>query len=206
MWDLNWKKNKDLPFNQRVMKTLSDTPVLSDVVMRMRLNLEPMKDKELANRIIEEYATKGGLSKRTQKDLLNYKDSYISDKNREWFNHLENEIAIRKQVNVNRRKLKDNLKDPLRIKNTHLSWTEDSRATGYYIYIDGQLVDSISGSQIIGRMSKQYYIDSGNSHNEDIQGNINGYVHYYSILPFNAYGFGLKTDDYYIMPFNAYDN
>jgi len=141
----NWEKYKDLPYKKRLVNTLADTPIMDDVLVRKRLFLEGMKDKELKERIIEEYSTKGKLTKKTQKDLLKYKNNFISDKNREWENHLENEMMIRERV-----KLDKSPKNKI-----HLSWTTDSK---------GDLVpvlESGKGGSKINRykrnLNKNYY-------------------------------------------------
>jgi hypothetical protein len=94
MFKANWNRNKGMSAVKRYIKTTAETPLLDDVVIKRVVNLKGIKDVNLRKQITREFATKGKLSKATQDKVL--KNNFpISDKNREFGFHDENEFVTR---------------------------------------------------------------------------------------------------------------
>lgn len=84
---------------RKIISSFAETPVLSDVLAVGRYKVKPLPT-ELKNKMLNEYATTGKLSKSTQKELLKY-DSTISDKLREFSFFEEQEAVFRKTMQMN---------------------------------------------------------------------------------------------------------
>ncbi len=95
MFKANWNKNKGLSPFKRYLKTAAETPVVEDVVIRRVINLKDIKNIKLRQDVIRQYATTGKLNKATQAKLLRNPKFGISDKNREFGFHDENEFVTR---------------------------------------------------------------------------------------------------------------
>lgn len=103
MFKANWKKNRGLGLVKRYLKTTAETPSITDVLIRQVVNLKDIKNLALRKQVIKEYATTGKLSKKTQALVLKNKFP-ISDKNREFGFHDENEFVTRTGFKLKGRK------------------------------------------------------------------------------------------------------
>ena len=116
MFKANWKKNVGMSRVKRYLKTTAETPLVEDVLIRRIIHLKNIKNLKLRKQIIREYATKGKLSKATQEKVL--KNNFpISDKNREFGFHDENEFVTRTGFKFKGR--------------TDISWTYDPKLKEY---------------------------------------------------------------------------
>ena len=116
MFKANWNKNKGMGLLRRYIKTSAETPLVTDVLMRQVVNLKDIKDLKLRKQLLKEYATTGKLSKTTQDKVLKNKLP-ISDKNREWGFHDENEYVMREKFKFKGRQ--------------DISWTYDASLKEY---------------------------------------------------------------------------
>ena len=153
MFKANWIKNKGMNPIKRYIKTTAETPLIEDVVIRKIVNLKSIKDINLRKQIIKEYATTGKLSKKTQEIVL--KNNFpISDKNREFGFHDENEFVTRTGFKFKGR--------------TDISWTYDP-VLNEYIPVVQNLKDAgkiknflsiLNKKKIITRTDAQFIADN----------------------------------------------
>jgi hypothetical protein len=98
MFMSNWQKNEGLSFMKRLVKSYAETPIANDVLIRQKVQTTRLP-KELREKMMNEMAVRGELSKTTKKELMRY-DNMISDKVREYKGAEEEELVLRKPLKV----------------------------------------------------------------------------------------------------------
>lgn len=143
MFKTNWNKNKGLSPFKRYLKTTAETPLVEDVVIRRVVNLKDIKNLKLRQDVIRQYATKGKLGKATQAKLLRNPKFGISDKNREFGFHDENEFVTRTAFKFKGRK--------------DISWTYDP-TLGEYVPVVESLKTANKAKNFISVLRKKKII------------------------------------------------
>ena len=154
MFGANWKKNKGLNAFKRYIKTTAETPLVEDVVIRKVINLKDIKNLKLRREVLRQYATTGKLNKATQAQVLKNPKFGISDKNREFGFHDENEFVTRTQFKFKGRK--------------DISWTWDPTLKEYIPVVESlktanrakNFISILTRKKIITRTDAKFIADN----------------------------------------------
>ncbi len=154
MFRSNWNKNKGMNLVKRYIKTTAETPLVEDVLIRRIVRLKDIKDLKLRRQVIKEYATKGKLSKITQDKVLRNPKFGISDKNREFGFHDENEFVTRTRFKVKGRQ--------------DISWTYDPSLREYVPVVESlkttnrikNFLSVLNRRKIITRTDAKFILDN----------------------------------------------